>query len=61
MKERKYRMIEIDTIYNTDCIKGMRQMPDGVVDLVVADPPYAFKGVRGGGAFGSKSEDGTKG
>lgn len=50
-----------DTIYNQDCLQGMKQMPDGCVDLCVADPPYAFKATTGGGAFGSKSEDGRKG
>lgn len=25
-------MIEIDTIYNEDCLEGMRRMPDGSVD-----------------------------
>ena len=51
----------LDTIYNQDCLQGMKQMPDGCVDLCVADPPYAFKATTGGGAFGSKSEDGRKG
>ena len=36
-------------------------MPDGCVDLCIADPPYSFKATTGGGAFGSKSEDGSKG
>lgn len=55
------RMIQLDTIYNQDCLEGMRKMPDGCVNLVIADPPYAFKSTTGGGAFGSKSEDGRKG
>lgn len=54
-------MIDIDTIYNEDCLNGMQRMPDGCVDLCIADPPYAFKATTGGGAFGSKSEDGRKG
>jgi len=53
--------MELDIIYNQDCLEGMRRMPDGCVDLCIADPPYAFKATTGGGAFGSKSEDGTKG
>ena len=36
-------------------------MPDGCVELCIADPPYSFKATTGGGAFGSKSEDGSKG
>ena len=54
-------MIQLDVIYNKDCLEGMRKMPDGCVELVIADPPYAFKATTGGGAFGSKSEDGSKG
>ena len=54
-------MIPLDTIYNQDCIEGMRGMPDGCVDLCIADPPYAFKATTGGGAFGSMSEDGQRG
>ena len=54
-------MIGLDTIYNCDCLEGMRSLPDGCVDLCIADPPYDFKSTRGGGAFGSKSEDGSKG
>lgn len=29
-----------DTIFNEDCIAGLERVPDGCVDLVVADPPY---------------------
>ena len=54
-------MIELDKIYNEDCLEGMRRLPDGCVDLCISDPPYEFKATKGGGAFGSKSEDGTKG
>ena len=53
--------MELDIIYNRDCLEGMRMMPDGCVDLVIADPPYDFKSTKGGGAFGSRNEDGSKG
>ena len=33
-------MIEIDQIYNEDCLEGMKQIDDGTVDLIIADPPY---------------------
>ena len=33
-------MIEIDNIYNMDCIEGMKLMADGSVDAVIADMPY---------------------
>lgn len=29
-----------DTIYLSDCIKGMRAMRDESIDLIVSDPPY---------------------
>lgn len=35
-------MIELDKIYNMDCIEGMRQMEDNCVDAVVTSPPYNF-------------------
>jgi len=33
---------ELDTIVIGDCLDVMRQMPDGCVDLVIADPPYGI-------------------
>lgn len=33
-------MIEINTIYNEDCLELMPQIPDGSVDLILQDPPY---------------------
>jgi DNA modification methylase len=33
-------MIEIDQIYNEDCLEGMKRIDDGTVDLIIADPPY---------------------
>lgn len=41
-------MIELDKIYNEDCLEGMKRMPDGCVDLIVTDPPYEFE-TRGSG------------
>lgn len=32
--------MEIDCIYNMDCMKGMQQMKDDSVDTVVTSPPY---------------------
>lgn len=45
-------MIELDCIYNTDCLEGMRQIPDKSVDLIVTDPPYELQQHSGAGAFG---------
>ena len=33
-------MIELDTIYNEDCLEGMKRIPDGSVDMVLCDLPY---------------------
>ncbi|MCI8863000.1 MAG: site-specific DNA-methyltransferase [Lachnospiraceae bacterium] len=30
----------INSIFNMDCLEGMKDMPDKSVDLVIADPPY---------------------
>jgi site-specific DNA-methyltransferase (adenine-specific) len=33
-------MIEINNVYNENCLSTMGNMPDGFVDLVVTSPPY---------------------
>ena len=33
-------MIELDKIYNEDCLEGMKRIPDGSVDMVLCDLPY---------------------
>ena len=33
-------MLELDRIYNMDCIEGIRQLDDNCIDAVVTDPPY---------------------
>jgi len=42
--------IELDTIYNCDCLIGMKQIPDGTIDAVICDLPYGVlnKGNEGG-------------
>ena len=32
--------MELNKIYNEDCLEGMKRIPDGSVDLIVTDPPY---------------------
>lgn len=34
--------IELNTIYNEDCLETMKRMPDNFVDLIVTDPPYGI-------------------
>ena len=33
-------MLELDRIYNMDCLHGMKEIPDKSIDLVLTDPPY---------------------
>lgn len=33
-------MLELNTIYNMDCLEGMKDIPDNSIDLVITDPPY---------------------
>jgi len=40
---------ELDTIVAGDCLDVMRQMPDGCVDAVIADPPFNVKYDYGNG------------
>jgi len=40
--------VQIGQIYNMDCVEGMQLLPEGCVDLVITDPPFAinFKAKR---------------
>lgn len=33
-------MLEINKIYNMDCVEGIKLLDDNSIDLVVMDPPY---------------------
>ena len=44
-------MIELDTIYNEDCLQGMQRIPDSSVDCIICDLPY--------GVLNSESEGGS--
>ena len=44
-------MIELDHIYNEDCLMGMQRIPDGMVDAVITDLPY--------GVLNEQSEGGS--
>ena len=45
--------VPLNTVIQGDCREVLLDVPEGSVDLVVMDPPYAFSSVRGGGSFGS--------
>lgn len=38
--ENCLRSMEIDKIYNMDCLEGMKQLEDNSVDMVLTSPPY---------------------
>lgn len=42
MERMQIGRFRLDEIYCGDCIELMKEMPDGVVDLVIADPPFGI-------------------
>ncbi|MDY2724386.1 MAG: hypothetical protein SOV25_02170, partial [Candidatus Onthovivens sp.] len=32
--------MQVNKIYNEDCLVGLKKIPDNSIDLVVIDPPY---------------------
>ena len=41
MKESSiWHGLSLNTIYNMDCIEGMKLIPDGSIDCIITDPPY---------------------
>lgn len=43
--------MELDIIYNQDCLEGMKEIPDASIDLIVTDPPYFISAINGGGTI----------
>lgn len=35
-------MIKLNKIYNEDCLRGMKRIPDNSVDCILTDPPYMY-------------------
>ena len=33
-------LLEINKIFNEDCLSGIKRIPDNSIDLVIIDPPY---------------------
>lgn len=40
LKRKKVIILEINRIFNEDCLKGAKKIPDNSVDLIITDPPY---------------------
>ena len=43
-------MLEVNKIYNADCLDILKELPDKCIDLVLTDPPYGI------GRFGNRVE-----
>jgi site-specific DNA-methyltransferase (adenine-specific) len=39
-------MLELNRLYNRDCMAGMAEMPDGAFALAIVDPPYGINAAR---------------
>lgn len=46
-------MLELNKLYNMNCMKGMKQFPDKYFELAIVDPPY-FSGPEKRGYYGRK-------
>lgn len=53
--------MELNKIYNEDCLETLKRLPDDCVDLVIADPPYEIVSGGSGGCFGVEQRDYHKG
>ena len=40
MKLKGDRKMRLNTIYNEDCLEGMKRIPDGSIDMILCDLPY---------------------
>ena len=45
--------MELDTIFNQDCLVGLKALPDKSIDLILTDPPYGTKADRGTNGCGA--------
>ena len=41
-------------LYNGDCLEKLNLIEDGSIDLVIIDPPYEIKTMKGGGTIGNR-------
>ncbi len=39
-------LLEINKIYNEDCLEGMKKIEDKSIDMILCDLPYTFKGKK---------------
>ena len=48
VKNERYKL------YQGDCLEIMKNIPDKSIDLVIIDPPYETKSMKGGGSLGKR-------
>lgn len=39
-------MLELNTLYNMDCMEGMKEFPDKYFELAIVDPPYGINATK---------------
>lgn len=39
-------MLELDKLYNLDCMEGMKEFPDKYFDLAIVDVPYGINATK---------------
>ena len=42
-------MLELNSIYNIDCVEGLKQLDNNSIDLIITDPPYLIENTKAGG------------
>lgn len=53
--------LEINTIYNENCLDGLKLLPDKSVDLILTDPPYGKRQIKEQTDSAIPKTDGTPG
>lgn len=46
MKLKRKKMLDLNCIYNMDCLEGMKLIGNDSVDLIVTDPPYYIESLQ---------------
>ena len=50
--------MELNKLYNMDCMEGMKQFTDKYFDLAIVDPPYGIN-LKGANVYKNKSDSNT--
>lgn len=43
MSSMSYKLLDVNKIYNMDCLEGMKQIQSNSIDMVITDPPFAIE------------------